>query len=56
VPHGTLFAAEVSKPDSFALLGCTVSPGFHYDDFEMGKRDELTELFPKHKEIITKFT
>ena len=56
VPHSTWFAAEVNKPDSFALVGCTVSPGFHFDDFEIGERKKLIEMFPKHKEIITKFT
>ncbi|HJY63685.1 MAG TPA: cupin domain-containing protein [Ignavibacteria bacterium] len=43
-------------PDSFALVGCTVSPGFHFDDFEMGEREKLISLYPQHKSIITKFT
>jgi len=56
VPHSTWFAAEVSKPDSFALVGCTVSPGFHFDDFEMGGREVLTTLYPQHKEILSRLT
>lgn len=56
VPRSTWFAAEVNKRDSFALVGCTVSPGFHFDDFELGEREELLSMFPQHKEIITGFT
>ena len=54
--HGTWFAGTVDEADSFALIGCTVSPGFDYDDFELGKRDELMKMFPIHKEIIGKLT
>jgi predicted cupin superfamily sugar epimerase len=56
IPHGTWFAAEVKKPGSFALVGCTVSPGFDYEDLEIGNRDKLIKNFPAHKEIIQKFT
>jgi predicted cupin superfamily sugar epimerase len=56
IPHGTWFAASVDEPDSFALFGCTVAPGFHYDDFELGRREELVKLFPEHEETIRKLT
>ena len=56
IPHGTWFAASVDEPDSFALVGCTVAPGFHYDDFELGKREKMIRLFPQHEEIINNFT
>jgi uncharacterized protein len=52
VPGGTWFAAEVASIDSFSLLGCTVAPGFDFEDFEMGRRDELISLFPELNEII----
>ena len=55
IPHGTWFAASVDEPDSFALVGCTVAPGFHYDDFELGEKEELIKLFPKHERVIRKF-
>lgn len=54
IPHGTWFAASVEGADSYALVGCTVSPGFHYDDFKLGKREDLVRLFPEHVEIINK--
>jgi predicted cupin superfamily sugar epimerase len=50
------FAAEVEDKKSFALFGCTVSPGFEFDDFKMGKRDILSRLFPQHKSIIRRLT
>jgi len=50
------FAAEVEEKISFALFGCTVSPGFDFDDFELGKRQELIKKFPQHKIIITRMT
>lgn len=56
IPHGTWFAASVDEPDSYALLGCTVAPGFHYTDFELGKREVLLKLFPQCEEVIRKFT
>lgn len=52
----TWFAAEEKVKSSFSLVGCTVAPGFDFADFEFGKRDELTKLFPAQSEIILKFT
>lgn len=42
--------------DSFSLVGCTVSPGFEYEDFEIAKRNELISLFPQHRSIIELLT
>jgi predicted cupin superfamily sugar epimerase len=50
------FAAEVEDKKSFSLFGCTVSPGFEFDDFELGKRQELINKFPHHKILITRMT
>ena len=56
VPAKHYFAAEVIKKNSFAFVGCTVAPGFDFDDFYLPKRDELLNQFPNHKDIITKMT
>ena len=56
VPGGTWFASEVSKPNGYSLMGCTVAPGFDFDDFEMPTRSELIELYPQHKAVIKKLT
>jgi len=50
------FAAELSDKKSFALVGCTVSPGFEFEDFVMGNRGELIKQFPKYQRVIEKFT
>lgn len=50
------FAAEVENKNSFALFGCTVSPGFDFDDLKIGERDEMIIKFPQHKKIITRLT
>ncbi len=31
----------------FTLVGCTVSPGFEFEDFEMIEADELADQFPE---------
>lgn len=50
------FAAELVERNSFSLIGCTVSPGFDFEDFELGDRNKLLKQFPQHKEIIKKLT
>ncbi len=51
VPKNTWFAARLVKMDGFALTGCTVSPGFHFDDFELAGK-ELLEEYPQLKNKI----
>jgi len=55
-PKGCWFGAEVENKNSFALVGCTVSPGFDFTDFELAERDALLQEFPQHKEIIERLT
>ena len=40
----------------WALLGCTVSPGFEYEDYETGDRAELMGLWPEWAELISELT
>ena len=42
--------------ESFALLGCTVAPGFDFEDFEMPDRDQLLRQFAQHRPIIEMLT
>jgi len=37
-------------------VSCIVSPGFEYEDFELGERDALLAAYPEHAEIVTAFT
>jgi len=56
IKHNSWFAAELSDKTSFALIGCTVTPGFDFNDFELGKRSELIDTFPQLRELIYKLT
>lgn len=46
------FAAELVDQSSFALVGCTVSPGFDFQDFEMADCSDLITRFPVHSDKI----
>ena len=56
VKAGCWFASHVADWSSFALVGCTVAPGFEFADFEMGRREELVERYPLHAELIQRLT
>ena len=56
VPAGDWFAARVSGENSYALVGCTVAPGFDFDDFELARRDDLVSNYPEHEDTIKAFT
>lgn len=56
VPAGCWFASHLAARKSFAVVGCTVAPGFDFEDFEMGKRGELVSKYPGYEELITRLT
>jgi uncharacterized protein len=56
VKAGCWFASRVQDPNSFALVGCTVAPGFDFEDFELASRSDLSRRFPQHKSLIEKLT
>jgi predicted cupin superfamily sugar epimerase len=56
VKAGCWFASRVRDGKSFALVGCTVAPGFDFEDFEMGKREELVRVYPQHRGVIERLT
>ena len=56
IKAGSWFAAELADKSSYCLIGCTVVPGFHFDDFEIGDRNILLKQFPHHKKLIIKMT
>ncbi|MBV6477408.1 MAG: hypothetical protein HGGPFJEG_00147 [Ignavibacteria bacterium] len=54
IKAGNWFAA---KPEhDYCLAGCTVSPGFDFNDFEIADKTELTKKFSKHEKIIKELT
>lgn len=56
IPGGTIFGAEVVGQSGFSLMGCMVTPGFDFQDFEMLSREKLLSTFPQHKNIILRLT
>lgn len=56
VPAGYWFGAYPNPGSRYSFVGCTVSPGFDFTDFEMGKRDELLEQFPNAEKTIAQLT
>lgn len=56
VKAGHWFGASVADKRSYSLVGCTVAPGFEYEDFELGKREDLIRQYPQHREMIERLT
>lgn len=52
ITPGQWFAAEIPSRQGFCLVGCAVAPAFEFENFELGKKEELLEKFPQHKEVI----
>jgi predicted cupin superfamily sugar epimerase len=56
VPANAYFASHVDAPDSYALVGCDVSPGFDFADFELTPRAMLIAAYPQHAALIARYT
>lgn len=56
VPAGCWFGATVENPGGYALVGCTVAPGFDFADFELAEREALSRLYPQHRALIERLT
>ncbi len=52
VPAGLWFAAECADPTTFALVGCTVAPGFEFSEFELADIEALKAGHPQHATFI----
>ncbi len=56
VPAGVWQGTRLLGADGFALLGCTVAPGFDYADYRGGSRAELTAKWPAAAAEIARLT
>ena len=56
VPRGVWQGARLAPGGRYALLGCTVAPGFDYADYEAGARAALAAVFPQFAEEISALT
>jgi predicted cupin superfamily sugar epimerase len=56
VPAGSWFGAVPAEGGRFALVGCTVAPGFDFADFELADRAALLAQYPRHQDWIRRLT
>jgi predicted cupin superfamily sugar epimerase len=56
VDRGVWQGSRLVAGGRWALLGCTVSPGFEYEDYDSASRDALTSLWPAFAETIAALT
>jgi len=56
VPAWVWQGAYLLEGGNFALMGTTVAPGFDFSDHEIGDRQTLLDLYPKHRDMITSLT
>ncbi|WP_353722565.1 cupin domain-containing protein [Dyadobacter sp. 676] len=56
VPAGAWFASRPAVGSAYALVGCTVAPGFDFADFEMAERETLSQRYPQHAGLIAGLT
>ncbi len=54
VRAGYWFAAE--SAGSYSLVGCTVAPGFDFDDWQVGSRGYLVKRYPRHAALIERLS
>ena len=54
VPAGCWFASEPAKGTTYSFVGCTVSPGFDFADFELAGKEKLSAAYPDLREIINR--
>ena len=52
VPACSWFTSKPISENGFSFVGCTVTPGFDFTDFEMAEKDILLKEYPPHEEWI----
>ena len=56
VYHGEWVGMRLKPGGDYALMGTTVSPGFEFEDLELGNREKLSSVYPEFKYIIMELT
>jgi predicted cupin superfamily sugar epimerase len=52
IKAGNWFGSRCEEPNGFSLVGCTVSPGFDFADFELANKESLTQQYPQLAKLI----
>jgi predicted cupin superfamily sugar epimerase len=56
VERGVWQGTRLIEGGDWALLGCSVSPGFEFEDYESGTREQLCQEWPTFSEQIVALT
>jgi predicted cupin superfamily sugar epimerase len=56
VRAGVWQGSRLLRAEGWALLGCTVSPGFEFEDYEDASAEELIAKWPGEAETIRALT
>lgn len=56
IKAGNWFASKVAGDGEYGLVGCTVSPGFDFNDFELAEKNNLIKDYPHHADLISRLT
>jgi predicted cupin superfamily sugar epimerase len=56
VRRGVWQGSRLLRPEGWALLGCTVSPGFELEDYRDASAEELVARWPGEAEMIRGLT
>lgn len=56
VSAGKWFGAALAAEAEYALVGCTVAPGFEFAKFELADRENLLARFPAARDLIVRLT
>lgn len=55
VPANCWFASRPAAGSEFSFVGCTVSPGFDFEDFELADAEKLVASYPANEKLIREF-
>jgi|SRR5579863_3271329 len=53
---GSWFASNLASGGEYALVGCTVAPGFDFADFQLADGVALAARYPEHATLIRQLT
>jgi len=56
VPRDVWQGSRLAVKEGWALLGCTVSPGFEFADYKSAGCEELCARWPSEREMIARLT
>jgi uncharacterized protein len=56
VPREVWQGSRLVAGGKVALMGCTVAPGFEFEDYERASREDLKKAYPKYAEMIEALT